>query len=144
MKHKINKTKFKYKTKHGGMPPGIPPGMPPAMLDASQPIAVTLPKLSILQKIINFISSIKGTLLSFAAIIAFFILLLACYIVNKLFTSLFAGINLIITAINFIVGIFVKMLKIIFIRLPYKKINPMPKTLYDLVLKSIPPLPPIF
>ncbi len=155
MKHKNNKTKIKYKPKYGGMNPGgalpiatqiAPQIASPLPMDTGEsgPVKVELPKPSILKKIVDFISTIRGIIIMIIILISFFILLLICYIANKLFTAIFAGVNIIIAGINGIVGIFMKLLKLLKVRTKYKPIVPMPKTLYDLALKSIPPLPPLF
>lgn len=148
MKHKNNKTKnkFKFKTKYGGASPvaSLPVATPMAGGQDHGPIQIKLPPLSTIGKITKFITNIKSILLSMSALIAFLILLLVCYILNKLCTSLFAMINYIIIALNAIAKVLSLVGKFFGVNKKAKLISPVPRTIYDLVLKSIPPLPPIF
>ena len=155
MKHKNNKpkNKFKFKTKYGGASPvaslpvatPIPVATPMAGgTDGNISVHVKPPPLGTIGKITKFITNIKSILLTIAALIAFLILLIVCYVLNKLCTSLFAMINYIIIALNAISKVLSQVGKFFGVKKKAKSITPIPRTIYDLVLKSIPPLPPIF
>lgn len=160
MKHKNNnnktKNKNKFKPKYGGaspnatlpvatpMPVATPIATPMAGGQDHGPIRVKPTPLSIIGKITKFITNVQSILLTIAALIAFLILLLTIYVINKLFTSLFALINYCIQGSNSIGGAFASLARKFGNRKKFKNAPPIPKTLYDLVLKSIPPLPPIF
>ena len=151
MKHKNNKTKnkfkYKFKTKYGGASPVASLPVTPPMAggtDGNISVQVKSKPLSMIEKITKFITNIKSILLTIAALIAFLILLIVCYILNKLFTSLFALINYCIQAANAIGGVGAKVAQAFGSKKRYKNAPPIPRTIYDLVLKSIPPLPPIF